>query len=177
MVIIFMYLKLMITNGTISFNIGLLAKQIPKLQIKYYLLNYLKMQHKTDQYLVEGASFNRLLKEYDTHKSLVIGCDFDGTLRDYHNQGNTYEMVRQLLRDLKAIGCKIIIWTAFKDHVEVEQICKHNNIPFDGINTDGIPLPWESRKPFFSAILDDRSGLIQVYNDLTLLVETIKSEN
>ncbi len=129
-----------------------------------------------DQYLVEGASFNRLLNEYDKHKSLVIGCDFDGTLRDFHKQGNTYEMVRQLLRDLKSIGCKIIIWTAYEDLVEVEQVCMHNGIPFDGINTDGIQLGYESRKPFFSAILDDRSGLIQVYNDLKLLVETIKAD-
>lgn len=131
---------------------------------------------KLDQYLVEGAAFNRLLNEYDKHGSLVIGCDFDGTLRDFHGEGTTYEMVRQLLRDLKEIGCKIVIWTAFEDHVEVEQICKQNNIPFDSINTDGIPLPWETRKPFFSALLDDRSGLIQVYNDLSLLVKTVKSE-
>jgi len=131
----------------------------------------------TDQYLIEGASFNRLLREYDTHKSLVIGCDFDGTLRDYHDTGGTYEMVKELLRDLKSIGCKIVIWSAFKDHVFIMQYCLRNNIPCDGVNTDGIPLPWESRKPFFSAILDDRSGLISMYNDLKLLVDTIKAEN
>lgn len=131
---------------------------------------------KLDQYLVEDASFKRLMAEYEKHGSLVIGVDFDGTLRDYHKQGNTYEMVKQLVRDLKSIGCKIIIWTAFKDHVEVESLCIQNKIPYDGINTDGIPLPWNSRKPFFSALLDDRAGLRQVYQELSLLVRMVKNK-
>lgn len=129
-----------------------------------------------DEFLIKGASFNRLYNEYKQHGSLVIGCDFDGTLHDYHKSGATYEMVRQLVRDLKSIGCKIVIWTAYKDLSYVDSFCRENNIPFDGINGGGIPLPWESKKPFFSATLDDRCGLIQVYEELSLLVKKIKSE-
>lgn len=127
-----------------------------------------------DKYLRPRETFNRLLREYKEHSSLVIGCDFDGTLNDYHKEGESYSDVKQLLRDLKSIGCKIIIWTAYKDLVFVKQYCEDNDIPCDGINTDGIPLPWYSRKPFFSALLDDRSGLLSVYEDLTELIKTIK---
>jgi len=130
-----------------------------------------------DEYLAKNASYNRLLAEYYKHKSLCIGFDFDGTVHDYHAKGATYHQVIQLLRDLKEIGCKLVCWTAYKDHSYVIKFLEDNKIPFDGVNTDGISLPWESRKPFFSALLDDRAGLIQVYDELTELVRTVKLGN
>lgn len=128
-----------------------------------------------DEYLVEGKSAERLLNEYVKYGSLTIGFDFDGTVHDYHKTGATYENVMQLLRDLKEIGCIVMCWTAYEDLNYVEQYCKDHNIPCDGVNTDGIKLKWESRKPFFSALLDDRAGLIQVYEDLKLVVEYAKT--
>jgi hypothetical protein len=119
-----------------------------------------------DEFLEDGKSGARLIAEYEKYGSLVIGVDFDGTLYDYHGTGATYEQVRQLLRDLKEIGCKIICWTAQNDLDFVDRFLKENKIPCDGINIDGINLGWESRKPFFSALLDDRAGLIQVYGEL-----------
>lgn len=127
-----------------------------------------------DEFLEPNSSYLRLLREYKQYGSLVIGVDFDNTLYDYHKKGTSYEMVRQLLRDLKQINCKIIIWTANRDLKFVEEFCLLNNIPHDGINIEGIKLEWESRKPFFSALLDDRAGLYQVYQELNLLIKTIK---
>lgn len=130
-----------------------------------------------DEYLIEGASYERLYREYKKHGSLTIGFDFDGTVRDYHNKGTTYTMVIELLRELKAINCKLICWSCFKDHAFIIKYLEENDIPFDGVNIDGIPLPWDTRKPFFNALLDDRSGLLQVYSDLNTLVYSIKREN
>lgn len=130
-----------------------------------------------DEYLVPEASYNRLVTEYYKHKSLCIGFDFDGTVHDYHGKGTTYHQLIQLLRDLKEIGCKLICWTAYKDHSHVIKFLEDNNIPFDGVNIDGIVLPWDTRKPFFNALLDDRAGLIQVYNELTEFVKTVKLGN
>lgn len=129
-----------------------------------------------DEFLEPTASYDRLYSEYKKHGSLCIGFDFDGTVNDYHNRGTSYTMVIQLLRDLKELGCKLICWTAYKDIKYVSEYLDRNNIPFDGINTDGIKLPWESRKPFFSALLDDRAGLRQVYHELSTLVIIIKHE-
>lgn len=131
---------------------------------------------KIDEFLAPTASYDRLLKEYKEHGSLVIGYDFDNTVYDYHKKGESYEMVRQLLRDLKAIGCKTICWTANPDIAFVTSFLKENDIPCDGINTDGIVLGWETRKPFFSALLDDRSGLVHVYNDLRRLVDNVSKK-
>jgi hypothetical protein len=130
-----------------------------------------------DEFLIPGASFTRLLAEYKKYGSLVIGFDFDGTVHDYHKTGASYEMVRELLRELKGIGCKCVCWTAYKDLDYVRKFCRVNNIPCDDVNSGGIELPWESRKPFFSALLDDRAGLSQVYRELKTLVTLIQKEN
>lgn len=132
---------------------------------------------KIDPFLIPNASFLRLIAEYRKHSSLVIGFDFDGTVNDYHKTGESYDYIVNLLRDLKRIGCKLVCWTAYDDHNYVSDYLKINAIPFDGINTNGIKLPWESRKPFFSALLDDRAGLIQVYIDLRQICDIIMAEN
>lgn len=130
-----------------------------------------------DEFLTKDASYNRLYLEYKKYGSLYGAFDFDGTIYDYHNTGKSYEQVKQLVRDLYSIGCKLDCWTAQNDHSLVATFLNREDIPFEGINTDGIELGWTSRKPFYSFILDDRSGLIQVYEDLTRLVNTIKNEN
>jgi hydroxymethylpyrimidine pyrophosphatase-like HAD family hydrolase len=123
-----------------------------------------------DEFLEPGKSGQRLIDEYRKYGSLTIGFDFDGTVFDYHGTGATYEQVRELLRDLKRINCKLVCWTAQKDLPFVETFLRDNNIPFDGINANGIDLGWDSRKPFFSALLDDRAGLLQVFEELTAVV-------
>lgn len=129
-----------------------------------------------DEFLVKDSSLDRLIREYKKHGSLTVGFDFDGTVHDYHKTGASHEMVRQLLRDLKEIGCVIYCWTAYPDLEYVKQFCIDNNIPCDGVNCDGIPLGWDSRKPFFSVLLDDRAGLLQVYTELRLLVSRVKND-
>lgn len=130
-----------------------------------------------DEYLIPRASFERLMREYRKYGSLNIGYDFDGTVNDYHGTGASYEMVKQLLKDLKAIGCKLVCWTAYEHLGYVAEFLEKNSIPFDAINDGGIPLPWETRKVFFSALLDDRAGLLQVYTELRELADIIMKEN
>lgn len=129
-----------------------------------------------DHYLAPNANLLRLINEFERYGSITVGFDFDGTVHDYHKTGESYEMVRQLLRDLKEIGCTVICWTAYKDLNYVANHLNEINVPFDGINTDGIPLSWESRKPFFSALLDDRAGLESMYRDLHFLVNHVKAK-
>lgn len=128
-----------------------------------------------DEFLKPNASFIRMLGEYKKHGSLVIGFDFDGTVHDYHKKGETYNQVMKLLSDLKHIGCRIVCWTAYKDHNYVLKYFKDTGIECEEVNTDGITLPWKSRKPFFNYLLDDRSGLTQQFNELSLLVYLVKN--
>ena len=91
-----------------------------------------------DEFLKEGKSYTRLYNEYKKYGSLTIGFDFDGTVHDYHKTGESYEMVRQLLRDLKGINCKLICWTAYQYLDYVDAFLTLNKIPF--VNGNGMPI-------------------------------------
>lgn len=127
-----------------------------------------------DEFLIPNANLNRLVDEYNKYGSLTIGFDFDGTVNDFHKKGWKYYHVIDLLRDLKSINCKLICWTAYGDLEYVRKYLEGAMIPFDGINEGGISLGYETKKPFFSALLDDRAGLLQVYTELSILVKIIK---
>lgn len=134
-----------------------------------------------DKYLIPHSAYERLLAEYNKHNSLIIGVDYDDTLFDFHKTGESYEMVQQLVRDLHSIGCKIIIWSGSENYDEMSAYLKKNNIPFDLINENlkingKFVLGRDPRKIYANAYIDDRGGLIGVYNDLSRLVKEIKHE-
>ncbi len=130
-----------------------------------------------DEYLVEGASYARLRKEYDKHDSLVIAFDLDNTVKDFHNKGNTYPLVIDLLDRLQEIGCYLICFTASEDVKEVAKYLSSNGIPYDAINKNPPFFQSTSPKIYYNALLDDRAGLIQVYKDLDKLYKDIVSKN
>lgn len=132
-----------------------------------------------DKYLKLNSAYNRLWAEYNKYKSLIVAVDFDDTLYDFHKDGGTYFQVQQLIRDLKEIGCFIIIWTGNQNTEFVINYLNENNIPFDTIN-DEAPASKKllggkfNRKVYANVYIDDRAGLEQVYNDLTKLIENVR---
>ena len=129
-----------------------------------------------DKYLDTETSYQRLLQEYKKYGSLIIGLDFDDTIFDFHNKGGSYEMVRQLVRDLYAANCHIIIWTGNEDTAFVSNFLRENNIPYHSINEDhpiSLKTMGKKRKLYSNVVIDDRSGLNQVYNELTRLLKEI----
>lgn len=136
------------------------------------------MTTRIDRYLAIGANEERLYQEYLKYGSLVVAFDFDDTVHDFHKTGATYLMVIRLLRELKEIGCTLVCWTAHPDpEIYVPKFLKDNDIPYDYINEGGIPLSWPTKKPFFSALLDDRAGLESMYNDLSNVVKRVKNDS
>lgn len=129
-----------------------------------------------DEYLIEDAAYKRLVEDHKRWGSIYVAYDFDSTVSPFHNLDASHEMVKQLIRDLKAVGATVVCWTANPDHTFVEEYLKKENIPCDGINTDGIYLGYSSKKPFFSALLDDRAGLKSMYEDLVKFLNHIKNE-
>lgn len=130
-----------------------------------------------DEFLRPNSNFIRLVGDWKKYGAITVGFDFDGTVHDYHRKGYTYFQTMALLSQLKSIGCRLICWTAYKDLDYVKEYLDKHEIPYDGINEGGIPLPWDSKKPFFSALLDDRAGLESAYRDLSLLVWYVKEHN
>ena len=134
-----------------------------------------------DKYLKPNSAYERLWAEYTKYGSLIVAVDYDDTLFDFHKTGNSYEMVKQLVRDLHSIGCKIIIYTGSENINDIDNYLRQNNIPWDLINENlQINGNWasgkNSRKVYANVYLDDRAGLFQVYNDLTKLVENVRNK-
>lgn len=128
-----------------------------------------------DQYLRPESSLIRLMNEYELHKSLVIAFDFDNTVYDFHGAGYTYSDVIKLLIDLKEIGCYLICFTANEDRDFIAKYLEAKGIPVDAINVNPPFFKGTAGKIYFNALLDDRAGLEQVYNELTILVNRVKS--
>ncbi|MCC6701938.1 MAG: hypothetical protein IT221_10470 [Fluviicola sp.] len=128
-----------------------------------------------DFYLNRSNVQERLLSEYNAHGSLVVAFDFDDTVYDFHKKGRSYNQVIELLRDLKTINCYLICWTGQEDVHFVAQYLKENHIPFDAINENPPFRNATSRKIYANVFLDDRAGLFQVYEDLILLIEQVKT--
>ncbi len=129
-----------------------------------------------DEFLIPHASFKRLYEEFKKYGSLSIGVDFDNTIYDFHKKGYRYETVINLVIRAQELGNKIHIFTANPDHLLVKEYCAEKGIQIEGINTDGFHLGWESRKPFYSLLLDDRAGLISAVEDLAHLVDILEME-
>lgn len=129
-----------------------------------------------DEYLVPNASFLRLVGEYKKYGSIVVAYDLDNTVLDFHKKGETYFHVMQLIRDLKGIGCYLICFTANSDKDAISNYLVNNNIPYDSINENPPFFKSDARKIYFNALLDDRAGLIQVYQELSLLVKIINNQ-
>lgn len=123
-----------------------------------------------DEFLRPNAAFLRLVADWKKWGSLSIGFDFDQTVSPYHDKDATFDMVISLLHELDEIGCSLVCWTANPDHEYVKNYLKSKGINHVGINVDSIDLGYQTRKPFYSALLDDRSGLEAVYRDLHLFV-------
>lgn len=128
----------------------------------------------TDEYLIEKMSYERLRNEYEEYGSLVIAYDFDNTVFDFHNKGVTYDNVIKLLQNLGKANCYMICFTANEDTEFIKNYLTENNIPFNKINENPPFFKSNSRKIYFNALLDDRAGLLQVYNELTTLVNYLK---
>lgn len=139
-----------------------------------------------DPYLDDEKAYQRLLKDYEKHPSLIVAVDFDSTLFDLHNMGVTFDLVRQVVRDAKEVGFKIVIYTASSAHryPEIKKFLVDNNIPFDGLNEDiadrKTTFPerdYSTSKIYYNIFLCDRAGLRSSYLILRKLIDNIKSKS
>lgn len=128
-----------------------------------------------DFYLQSNNSYNRLEEEFKKYGKLIFCVDFDDTIYDFHKKGRTYENVISLLRRWEKYSEVIIFTGNGEDKYEmIEQYLKDNNIKYKGVNCDSS-VAFSGRKIYANAYIDDRGGLIQIYNELLTLIEKIEN--
>lgn len=129
-----------------------------------------------DHYMIQKNVVDRLVKEYQLHGDLVVAYDFDNTVYDYHNRGESYEMVIDLIRKLSTVkGIELIVWTGSrKERYEwIKWWLNENKIPFNKINENPYFFNSDSPKIFYSILLDDRAGLESSFNALESFLSEI----
>lgn len=128
-----------------------------------------------DFYLVEGNSYERLKREFLEHGKLIFCLDFDDTIFDFHKKGRTYENVVSLIHRWENYS-EVIIFTGNgeENYDFIRNYLDEHEIKYKGINCDSS-VHVKGRKTYANVYIDDRAGLIQVYNDLLRLIEEIES--
>ena len=126
-----------------------------------------------DPYLDIARARRRLADEWERHGSLVVAYDFDNTVYDYHGAGDTYPAVVALLHRLHRVGCYLIVFTANPDAAAVRAYLDRKGIPYDAVNENPPFFSGTAGKIYYNALLDDRAGLRQAYDDLTWFCETV----
>lgn len=133
----------------------------------------IKMNHPFN----EETCINRLLKEYSKHNKLIIAFDFDNTIFDFHNNGGDYSEVIELLKDCSDMNMTMVLFTCdddndiLKDKVE---FCNKNEIWVDYINESPV---YNTKKPYYNILLDDRAGLNEAYSILYKVINVIKENS
>lgn len=127
-----------------------------------------------DYYLQANNSYNRLEDEFRKYGKLIFCVDFDDTIFDFHKKGRTYDDVINLLKRWENYS-EVIIFTGNGEekYDMIEKYLSDNRIKYNGINCNGS-VSFSGRKIYANAYIDDRSGLIQIYNELLTLIEKIE---
>lgn len=132
-----------------------------------------------DHYRSDINVVKRLIKEWKQYKNLVIAYDFDNTVYDYHGEGHTYHDVIELLRNCKAYGATLVVFTANNEdkYPFIINYLKSNNIPYDYINETPRNIPVKSKnKIYYNILLDDRAGLSAAYKNLSMALYCMLKE-
>ena len=128
----------------------------------------------TDHFLNMENSYIRLEEEFIEYGKLIFCVDYDDTLYDFHKKGRTYKNIIELLHRWEPYS-EVIIFTGNGEekYHEIEEYLKANGIKYKGINCDAS-VAFPGRKIYANVYIDDRSGLWQVYQELSLLIDRIE---
>ena len=109
----------------------------------------------------------KISKAYSTHNSLIIGVDFDDTIFPYNKTQENIDRcdrVVLLLQSLKkSMGTDLILclYSVADEQALVykEHIMECYGLKPHFINEGPMDKKWNSKKPFFNILLDDKAGL------------------
>ena len=102
----------------------------------------IRVKHMTDPYSSTDRCVSRLLDVYAKHGSIIIATDYDDTLAPFRDQTDTYPRTHALMRRCKALGFKIILFTAGEPERYPTMIQYMTDLGFapDSVNENPIPL-------------------------------------
>lgn len=128
-------------------------------------------------YLDKKLCSKRLLEEWKRYGEIVIAVDFDNTIYDYHNQGLEVDTIIDLLIKCQSVGCWLMIYTANDNNDDfIREYCAKYGLKVDSINENAPFVPFNTKKPFYNILLDDRAGLKEAYEILRETTNTMQAK-
>ena len=120
----------------------------------------------------------RLLSDLDNHGSLIVAVDFDNTLVDFHSQGLTFDRAVDCIKRCIDADFQMFVFTANNDHDYVTSVWREL-FGRDSVEINKSPLDnhFESRKPYYSILLDDRAGLDSALGQLEFVLDEMERKN
>ena len=124
-----------------------------------------------DRFLSQKQQYKRLLTNYRTHGNVIVAFDFDNTLYDFHQVGDAYPKLIEMLQECDSLGFEIMCFTANSDTELVRTTLASYGIYKYGLNKSSVSF--DSVKPYYSILLDDRAGLKSAYKTLNKLIKHV----
>lgn len=133
----------------------------------------------------EEGLFLDLIKKWEKYGSLYIGVDFDNTLVPYGSETCSetgHWNVLRVLKFCKSLGMKLCLWSLSTSQENLEwkvRWCKEHGIEMDYVNESPLMKEFDNvtGKPHFNVLIDDVSGLEEIYSvlfNLCLYIEKKK---
>lgn len=130
---------------------------------------------------MDNILLTKLLNAYGEHNSLIVGVDFDDTVFPFtKNEENVKrcDKVRNLLLSLKSRMEKRLILCLYSVADEQTLVYKKHIMDLYGldpqyINEGPVDSKWNSKKPYFNILLDDKTGLNDSVETLEKFLEEI----
>lgn len=134
-------------------------------------------------FLTVDSTVKRLFVNYLEHGNLSIGFDFDNTLYDCHKLNLPHiDICIKMMKMCEELELDLCVWTHSPDDrfQYIREYLSQHKISKFLINTTKEKYKFykDSKKPFFSLLLDDRSGLehsISVLEQLLILIDKRKN--
>lgn len=119
---------------------------------------------------------NKVADAYNRHSSLIVGVDFDDTIFPYNKTQENIDRcdrVVLLLQTLKKkMGTNLILclYSVADEQALVykEHIMECYGLKPQFVNEGPMDNKWNSKKPFFNILLDDKAGLNETIEVLTV---------
>ena len=130
---------------------------------------------KEDRYFEVEQLAYQLVRNYWKHGNVIVAFDFDDTIYDWHDKGDKYPMMIDLLQDLSKDreNFKLMLFTSREGKALEEAIKYCVEIGIEPLWLNDNPI-METRKPFYNILFDDKAGLYQAYRAFKLFLKIIR---
>ena len=132
-----------------------------------------------DRYFKTSEIVKRLLRDYEKHGDLIVSFDYDSTIHDYHQNGDKFPKIIDLLQTIsdRPDRFRLILYTAREGDLlkEAEEKCRKLDINPEAVNENIVMK--ENRKIFCNILFDDKAGLGQSYKAMKKFLKIIDYEH